>query len=118
MTTANLVAALGSYGGAFAVGALANMLPLLSIDVFRVALALAGQLVGKLPICAASRGIQRRVLDLCARGKSDACRSAHQVSRQRLTPDHHERDRVQDVNRHVGLRSTDYNRRANSRVRT
>ena len=71
MTAANLVAALGSYGGVFAVGALARMLPLLSIDVFLVALALAtratpataiavlatgGQLVGKLRV-------QRRVLD-------------------------------------------------------
>jgi len=59
---ANLVAALGSYGGAFAIGALASLLPLLRIDVFLVALRVA---TAELPIYAASRGIQRRVLDLC-----------------------------------------------------
>jgi membrane protein YqaA with SNARE-associated domain len=74
MTTSGIVAALGSYGGAFAVGAISSILPLVSIEVFLVALTIAtgvnlgtatsivllaagGQLAGKLPIYLASRGI-------------------------------------------------------------
>lgn len=76
MTAAGLVATLGSHGGAFAVGALSSLLPLVSIEVFLVALTLAtgatpataasiavlaaaGQLLGKLPIYTASRGVAR-----------------------------------------------------------
>jgi len=76
MTAAGVVTALGSYGGAFAVGALSSLLPLVSIEVFLVALTIAtgatpatavslavlaagGQLLGKLPIYAASRGVAR-----------------------------------------------------------
>jgi membrane protein YqaA with SNARE-associated domain len=68
------VAALGSYGGAFAVGVISSILPLVSIEVFLVALTIAtgaslgtaisivllaagGQLAGKLPIYVAGRGI-------------------------------------------------------------
>ncbi len=76
MTSSDIVAALGSYGGAFAVGAISSVLPLVSIEVFLVALTIAtganpgttisiamlaagGQLVGKVPIYLASRGIAR-----------------------------------------------------------
>ena len=76
MTAAGIVTTLGSYGGAFAVGALSSLLPLVSIEVFLIALTLAtgatpataisvaalaaaGQLLGKLPIYWASRGVAR-----------------------------------------------------------
>jgi membrane protein YqaA with SNARE-associated domain len=76
MTAAGIVTTLGVYPGAFAVGALSSVLPLVSIEVFLVALtiaggaslatatsivllAAAGQLAGKLPLYAASRRIAR-----------------------------------------------------------
>ena len=74
MTAAGVVAALGSHGGVFAVAAISSLVPFASIELFLVALTFAtgaspasaislallaagGQLVGKLPIYAASRGI-------------------------------------------------------------
>lgn len=74
MTPSGIIAALGIYGGALAVGAISSILPLVSIEVFLVTLTLAngatlltaiaiallaagGQLAGKLPLYAASRGI-------------------------------------------------------------
>ena len=74
MTPASIIATLGTYGGALAVGAASSIVPLVSIEVFLVALtvahgaslpaaiaiallAAAGQLAGKLPLYAASRGI-------------------------------------------------------------
>lgn len=76
MTPSGITTALGIYGGALAVGAISSLLPLVSIEVFLVALTLAngarlltaiaivllaagGQLAGKLPMYAASRGITR-----------------------------------------------------------
>jgi membrane protein YqaA with SNARE-associated domain len=66
-----LVAAFGAYGGAFVVGAIGSVVPIVSIEVFLVGLTLAragdavplvalatlGQVVGKLPIYAAARGV-------------------------------------------------------------
>jgi membrane protein YqaA with SNARE-associated domain len=74
MTAPDIVAALGVYGGALATGAISSFVPLVSIEVFLVALTIAhgaslpsataivllaatGQLVGKLPLYAASRGV-------------------------------------------------------------
>jgi membrane protein YqaA with SNARE-associated domain len=74
MTSAGIVTALGIHGGALAVGAISSVVPFVSIEVFLVALTLAngaspataipivllaaaGQLAGKLPMYAASRGI-------------------------------------------------------------
>ncbi len=70
MTSADVLAALGIYAGTFAVAAISSVLPFVAIDVFLVGivlyapaaalplvvvLAAAGQVVGKLPIYAASR---------------------------------------------------------------
>ncbi|MBL9014494.1 MAG: hypothetical protein JNL83_09980 [Myxococcales bacterium] len=72
MTADGLLAALGLYGGTFAVAAVSALVPLVAIDVFLVgvalvvpgaalpalvALAAAGQLAGKLPIYWACRGV-------------------------------------------------------------
>jgi len=75
MTAHSIVAALGIYAGAFVVGAISSVVPLVSIDVFLVGitlatgmtgavpialiviLAAAGQLAGKLPIYFATRGV-------------------------------------------------------------
>ncbi|HEX3481890.1 MAG TPA: hypothetical protein VHT91_43050 [Kofleriaceae bacterium] len=74
MTPSGIVASLGIYGGALAVGAISSILPFASVEVFLVTLTLAngatlptatatvllaagGQLAGKLPMYAASRGI-------------------------------------------------------------
>jgi membrane protein YqaA with SNARE-associated domain len=74
MTASGITAALGIYGGALAVGAVSSVLPLVSIEIFLVTLTLAngaslptaiaivllaaaGQLAGKLPMYAASRGL-------------------------------------------------------------
>jgi membrane protein YqaA with SNARE-associated domain len=74
MTPSGIITALGIYGGALAVGAISSILPLVSIEVFLVTLTIAngatlptataivllaagGQLAGKLPMYAASRGI-------------------------------------------------------------
>lgn len=76
MTPSGVLTALGIYGGALAVGAISSVLPFVSIEVFLVTLTLAnganlptataivllaagGQLAGKLPLYAASRGIAR-----------------------------------------------------------
>jgi len=76
MTPSGVITALGIYGGALAVGAISSVLPFVSIEVFLVTLTLAnganlptataivllaagGQLAGKLPLYAASRGIAR-----------------------------------------------------------
>ncbi|HEX4418452.1 MAG TPA: VTT domain-containing protein [Kofleriaceae bacterium] len=73
MTPHDLVQTLGTYGGAFAVGAISSLIPFVSIDLFLIGLtvatgtslavalpvvllASAGQLAGKLPIYWASRG--------------------------------------------------------------
>jgi membrane protein YqaA with SNARE-associated domain len=70
MTAHDVLAALGIYAGTFAVAAISSVLPFVAIDVFLVGivlyappaalplvvvLAAAGQVVGKLPIYAASR---------------------------------------------------------------
>lgn len=81
MTAETLIGAFGIYAGTFAVGAVSSLLPLVSIEVFLVALtvargpadavilvvlATAGQVFGKLPVYAATRassslpGRQRR----------------------------------------------------------
>ena len=67
-----IIAALGVYLGVFVVGAISSVIPIVSIDLFLVGLtvatdaanpvpvivlAAAGQLAGKLPIYAASRGV-------------------------------------------------------------
>jgi membrane protein YqaA with SNARE-associated domain len=74
MTPSGIITALGIYGGALAVGAISSIVPLVSIEVFLVTLTIAdgaslptaiaivllaavGQLAGKLPMYAASRGI-------------------------------------------------------------
>ncbi len=74
MSPEHLLATLGIYGGAFAVAALSSVFPLASIEVFLVGLAITrpptvasalviiacaalGQVVGKLPIYAASRRV-------------------------------------------------------------
>jgi len=73
MTTADeIVRAAGIYAGTFAVGAISSVIPIVSIEVFLVALTLAhgttdaiplialatlGQVIGKLPVYAASRGL-------------------------------------------------------------
>jgi membrane protein YqaA with SNARE-associated domain len=74
MTASGIITALGIYGGALAVGAVSSILPLVSIEVFLVTLTIAngasvptaiaivllaagGQLAGKLPLYAASRGL-------------------------------------------------------------
>ena len=72
MSAHELLAALGIYAGTFAVAAISSVLPFVAIDVFLVgvaliappwalpavvALAAAGQVVGKLPIYFASRGV-------------------------------------------------------------
>jgi membrane protein YqaA with SNARE-associated domain len=101
MTAAGIVAALGSYAGAFAVGALSSVLPLVSVELFLVALTLAtststslgtaipivllaagGQVAGKLPIYLASRGIARVVRP--HRARSDRIRRC--LVRLRNTP--------------------------------
>ena len=65
-----IVSALGLYAGAFVVGAISSVIPIVSIDLFLIGLTLstgvaavpivlcaaAGQLAGKLPIYAGSRG--------------------------------------------------------------
>jgi membrane protein YqaA with SNARE-associated domain len=68
----SLVGVVGIYAGAFAVGAISSIVPLISIEVFLVAvtlangpvgapaliaLATAGQVVGKLPIYWSARGL-------------------------------------------------------------
>src|SRR5262249_21160305 len=72
-----IVAALGIYAGAFAVGAISSVIPIVSIDVFVVAITLAagagpeaavpvappaaaGRVAGKRPIYAATRGLASR----------------------------------------------------------
>jgi membrane protein YqaA with SNARE-associated domain len=70
-----IIAAVGIYAGALAVGALSSVVPIISIEVFLVALALtghaghvsaivglvvlatAGQVIGKLPIYYGARGL-------------------------------------------------------------
>lgn len=69
-----LIAAVGIYGGALAIGAISSILPIISIEVFLVAVALAapptlpgavalvslatlGQVLGKLPIYASTRAV-------------------------------------------------------------
>ena len=69
-----LIAAIGIYGGALAIGAISSVLPIVSIEVFLVAVALAqppsfggafalvvlatlGQVLGKLPIYASTRAV-------------------------------------------------------------
>jgi len=74
MTADGLLAVLGVYAGTFAVAAISSVFPLVSIEVFLVALVLArgpgdavpivvlaalGQVVGKLPIYAGARGAGR-----------------------------------------------------------
>lgn len=76
MTSADVLAALGIYAGTFAVAAISSVLPFVAIDVFLVGLVLyappaalplvvvlaaAGQVVGKLPIYAASRVVGARL---------------------------------------------------------
>jgi membrane protein YqaA with SNARE-associated domain len=99
MTTSGVVTVLGSYGGAFAVGAMSSLLPLVSIEVFLVALTLTtgaslataisvallaagGQLVGKLPIYAASRKLAS--MEGPHRGRVDRIRQ--RLARLRNTP--------------------------------
>lgn len=74
MTIDALVAAVGIYGGALAIGAISSVIPILSIEVFLVAVALAappgllgaialvslatlGQVLGKLPVYASTRAV-------------------------------------------------------------
>lgn len=72
MTADEIVRAVGIYAGTFAVGAISSVIPLVSIEIFLVAITLAhgtanavplialatlGQVIGKLPIYAAARGI-------------------------------------------------------------
>ena len=72
MTADQIVTELGVYGGSFTVGAISSLIPFVSIDLFLVGitlavgtdvalpvilLAAAGQLVGKLPIYFAARGV-------------------------------------------------------------
>jgi membrane protein YqaA with SNARE-associated domain len=72
MTADEIVASVGIYAGTFAVGAISSIIPLVSIEVFLVAITLAhgtanavplialatlGQVLGKLPIYAAARGV-------------------------------------------------------------
>ena len=71
MNAQAIVSALGLYAGVFVVGAISSVIPIVSIDLFLIGLtvatgaaaavpivlcAAAGQLAGKLPIYAASRG--------------------------------------------------------------
>ena len=75
MTAHSIVVALGSYGGAFVVAAISSFVPVVSVEVFLVALvmsttafaapaiiacAAAGTLAGKLPIYYATRGALSR----------------------------------------------------------
>lgn len=72
MTIDQLLGAVGIYAGAFAVGALSSILPIVSIEVFLVAIAITypaaaavplvvlatgGQVLGKLPVFFAARGL-------------------------------------------------------------
>ena len=72
MNAHTIVSALGLYAGAFVVGAISSVIPIVSIDLFLIGLtvatgaaaavpivlcAAAGQLAGKLPIYTASRGV-------------------------------------------------------------
>ena len=72
MTADEIVGAVGIYAGTFAVGAISSVIPLVSIEVFLVAITLAhgtanavplialatlGQVIGKLPVYAAARGV-------------------------------------------------------------
>jgi len=72
MSPDELVAAAGIYAGTFAVGAISSVIPIVSIEVFLVGVTIAhgagdavplvvlatlGQVLGKLPIYAATRGV-------------------------------------------------------------
>lgn len=72
MTADEIVRAVGIYAGTFAVGAISSVIPLVSIELFLVAITLAhgtanavplialatlGQVIGKLPVYAAARGV-------------------------------------------------------------
>lgn len=75
MTADAIVAAVGIYGGALVIGAVSSLVPIISIEVFLVALALTGradhapaiaalvalatlgQVAGKLPVYFAARGL-------------------------------------------------------------
>ncbi|HUS32608.1 MAG TPA: VTT domain-containing protein [Kofleriaceae bacterium] len=72
MTADEIVRAAGIYAGTFAVGAISSVIPLISIEVFLVAITLAhgtanavplivlatvGQVLGKLPVYATTRGL-------------------------------------------------------------
>jgi membrane protein YqaA with SNARE-associated domain len=72
MTADEIVQAAGIYAGTFAVGAISSVVPIVSIEVFLVAMTLAhgtadavplivlatlGQVLGKLPVYATTRGL-------------------------------------------------------------
>ena len=72
MTADEIVQATGIYAGTFAVGAISSVVPIVSIEVFLVAMTLAhgtadavplialatmGQVIGKLPVYATTRGL-------------------------------------------------------------
>ena len=72
MTADEIVRAAGIYAGTFAVGAISSVIPIISIEVFLVAVTLAhgganavplialatiGQVLGKLPVYATTRGL-------------------------------------------------------------
>lgn len=82
MTSEELLATFGLYAGTFVVAAISSVLPFVAIDVFLVGvvvmapgaalplivvLAALGQLAGKLPIYAASRGVAAMSSDRLAR---------------------------------------------------
>jgi membrane protein YqaA with SNARE-associated domain len=92
VTAEEIVAAVGIYAGTFVVAAVGSVVPIVSIEVFLVALTLAhgpgdavpivllataGQLTGKLPIYAAARGVAALPSQRLQRLRAWAARREH-----------------------------------------